>query len=137
MLYPQIMQPTHAKWSSTDQPDTTDPSHFPTPSDLITRNFMITDTILVSAPSGVPPGVIPGPASTSPSTTTIYGPSSCTHTLSSIASDIRDELPPECRVAFDTALAAEQSWRDTFSSEAEGTLRADLRIGYARFPVNL
>jgi chromatin structure-remodeling complex protein RSC7 len=43
--------------------------------------------------------------------------------LSSISEDIYNELPPECRKAFEGALAKELEWKKKWRTETEDSMR--------------
>ncbi|RFU32181.1 Adenosinetriphosphatase/Nucleoside-triphosphate phosphatase, partial [Scytalidium lignicola] len=130
MQYPKIMQPTHAKWeqindhemaptaktngtatngTSGHHQDSGDHTIFTPVKPIYSRNYMIVDTVYQSAPTshlGVP------------------GPDADDYDLginglSSVPDDIKAELPPECRKAFDEALAKEKQWKGRWGSQSE------------------
>jgi chromatin structure-remodeling complex protein RSC7 len=39
--------------------------------------------------------------------------------LSSVSDDIKDELPPECRKAFEEALEKELQWKSKWGTETQ------------------
>lgn len=137
MHYPKTMQPTHARWEQIDDheaqtaartngtvtttngtsnhyhsaanKDSENPSTiFPPVKPIYSRNYMIIDTVYQSAPAshlGIP------------------GPDGDDYDLgfnglSAVSDDIKDELPPECRKAFEQALAKEKEWKGRWDSEA-------------------
>lgn len=135
------MQPTHARWEAVGPGDATIPtgpsyltngisdepekvllkneSIFPKLDPVYPRNFMIHDVHFESAPdSGM---VVPGT-------------SVDTKTLASIADDILEELPPECRQAFDEARTRETEWRSQWSTEATDGRRAHFLPATAWYP---
>jgi chromatin structure-remodeling complex protein RSC7 len=80
---------------------------------IYSRHFLIVDTLYenpMSSQLGVP------------------GPDGDVHDigfsgLSSIPDDIRNELPPENRRAFEEALAKELEWKTKWRTEAEDSMR--------------
>ncbi len=164
MLYPKHMQPTHAKWvevtsetpesdnlpgmehlslntgntapvtgsnrnndsnpagPSTEAPATT---IFPPVPPHITRNYLVVDTVYQSPPmSGLG---IPGPDGD----TFDVGPTG----LPIVSQEILDELPPECRKAFEEAKAVEKKWKETWGTETQDGHRGKLKIGFNGLPV--
>lgn len=139
MQYPKIMQPSHARWEVAPHPeaDTTKrllngPSNshreyaedlpdadsqavsiFPPVKPIYSSHFLIVDTLYENAVSchlGVP------------------GPDGDVHDigfngLASVPDDIRNELPPENRKAFDEALAKELDWKTKWRTESEDSMR--------------
>jgi chromatin structure-remodeling complex protein RSC7 len=128
MQYPQIMQPTHARWERVSPPPaqitngTNGTSHaseghedtiFAPVKPVYSRNYLIVDTIYKSPPSsnlGVP------------------GPDGDNYDigfqgLTGISEDILSELPPDCRAAFDEAKKLEQQWKGSWGVEAIDSLR--------------
>jgi chromatin structure-remodeling complex protein RSC7 len=125
MHYPKIMQPTHARWEQIDDneveaksrltnghigdQDGEEKSIFTPVKPIYSKNFLIVDTIYESAPAvglGVP------------------GPDGDTYDLgfnglSSVPDDIKDELPPECRKAFEEALGKEAQWKSRWGTESQ------------------
>jgi chromatin structure-remodeling complex protein RSC7 len=163
MFYPKIMQPTHARWEqvpppdrSSDMkaltngltnghhtngtsenpadPDTMDTSEAtghstiftPIPS-LISRNFVAVDTHFTSPP--ISNAGYPGPDGA------ITDPTSGPNGLTSIPDDVIDELPEECRKAFEEARRTEVEWKKYWGTEAQSALRADLKVGFSGYPV--
>jgi chromatin structure-remodeling complex protein RSC7 len=145
MLYPKIMQPTHARWeqlptsphlngahpntkSSTAIVDLTlhrEPSppaksiFTPIPP-VIARNFLTADTVFIRPPiSNVG---VPGPDGG----TDDVGPPG----LMDIPDDIIAELPQECRIAFKEAREQERRWKSSFGTERDDGNRADIKITY-------
>lgn len=116
------MQPTHAKWEPVQPSDT---PLFPPISSAISSNYLVTDTIFVSPPTIAAP--VPGPDGSARALGS--------NGLSGISKEVLDELPDECRGAFEEALREEQGWKGTWSGETHDGMRGGLRIGYAGFPV--
>ena len=125
--YPKNMQPTHAKWVQIDdeaeandgltnghaRDDDEIPTMFPPVKPIYSRNYMIVDTAY-ETPSYSNLGV-PGPAGD------VYDTGF--NGLSSVADDIKAELPPECLAAFEQALAKELEWKNKWGTESTDTHR--------------
>jgi chromatin structure-remodeling complex protein RSC7 len=130
MQYPKTMQPTHVRWEQIDDYEVEakskltnghkhdhedDEAHsiFTPVKPIYSKNYMIVDTVYESAPGsnlGVP------------------GPDGDDYDLgfnglSSISDDIKAELPPECRKAFDEALKKETQWKNKWGTEGQFTHR--------------
>lgn len=147
MHYPQIMQPTHARWeqvpASAGQPskvngrtDSTGArddamvidgegkeyihSILPPVDPVISRNYMITDTYYEGPPK--PDMPYPGPDGD------MYdiGPRG----LGVVEIDIIAELPVECKKAFFDARQVERQWKARWATELEDGARAHLIISY-------
>jgi chromatin structure-remodeling complex protein RSC7 len=153
MHYPKIMQHTHVRWEQVTDEDndahmTNGISHltngvngvhlngtrhdetrrktkFPPVDPIISRNFMVVDTIFESPPhSGLG---IPGPDGDALDVGT--------NGISNISDDILDELPAECRRAFEEAKERELEWKGRWGSEHRDGARGDVKIGFLGFPV--
>lgn len=132
MQYPSIMQPTHARWEvAPDEADeaangvnrislnfhshdddarlddTKSVSIFAPVKPIYARNFLIVDTVYEN-PSSSHLGV-PGPDGAD------YDLGF--NGLSSVSDDVLNELPLECRKAFDEALAKEKEWKHRWGTE--------------------
>lgn len=147
MHYPQIMQPTHARWeqvpASAEHPPKTNGhtylSHaqddsmevdgevteskvtvFPPVDPVVSRNYMITDTYYEGPPK--PDMPYPGPDGD------IYdlGPPG----LCAVKDDIIDELPEGCKKAFYEAREVERQWKARWGTEQDDGARAHLAISY-------
>ncbi|KAI1415570.1 chromatin remodelling complex Rsc7/Swp82 subunit-domain-containing protein [Hypoxylon sp. FL1857] len=111
MLYPATMQPTHARFEQVaDSTAPTGSARFPPLDPKIPRNFKVIDAYMETPPSGLSPAVyeqreIPGFLAE------FQG-------LGAVPKDILDELPPECRKAFDDALDKENSWKAKWGPES-------------------
>ena len=103
------------------------PSLFSDVSAVVSRNFAVIDVHYTAPPiSGAGyPGQDGG----------ITDPTSGPNGLGSIRDDIIDELPTDCRRAFEEAKRAESSWARQWTTEARNGLRGDLRIGLNGYPV--
>ena len=55
--------------------------------------------------------------------------------VTSRVADILDELPEDCRKAFESARAAEVGWKQQWGTEAQSGMRGGLRIGFSGYPV--
>jgi chromatin structure-remodeling complex protein RSC7 len=134
MQYPATMQPSHARWEvapdfvdgttnttvngdnaedDEEHPDNYSQSIFTPVKSVYKKNFLIVDTVYEN-PSYSHLGV-PGPDGN----TVDLG----FNGLANISHDIRDELPPECRKAFDEALAKELDWKTRWGTEATDSMR--------------
>ena len=149
MFYPTIMQPTHAKWeqippqpstnpsqqepnltNGTTHPTNNDPSEltiFPAVPQVVSRNYAVIDTTYTAPP--ISNAGFPGPDGT------ITDPTSGSQGLSTVPSDILDELPEDCRQAFEAARAAEVGWKQQWGTEAQSGMRGGLKIGFSGYPV--
>lgn len=125
MLYPRIMQPTHAKW--TPAPPPSEASLFSSVPARVSATHLVADTLFVS-PAETSYG-IPGPDGDANSL--LIAPNG----LEGVSADVLAELPPDCRAAFEQALAGEREWKGRFLGEGVDGMRGRLRVGYAGFPV--
>ena len=92
---------------------------------VIERNFMVTDTIFESpSMSGIG---IPGPDGDYLD----VGPNG----LANVSTDVLDELPPECRAAFELAKQTERDWMNRWGPESQDGSRGRLKIGLMGYPV--
>jgi chromatin structure-remodeling complex protein RSC7 len=140
--FPKHTQPTHAKWERVlDQNTTaTEPngvytngnSHkihsstiFEPVSDLIDRNFFITDTVYTA-----PPLVGCGNPGQDGSLVSL-GPIG----LPDASDEILAELPEESRKALLEAREVERQWKLKWTNETEDAMRGNLKIGFMGFPV--
>jgi len=122
--YPSIVQPTHARWERTDletdmKAITNGMNGHVISSKVLTilaklepvyaRNFRIHDLCLESAPDSSlgPPGLDEDPTS-----------------LMSVPRDVLDELPLDCRAAFEEARGREIEWKSKWLTEATDGMRA-------------
>lgn len=160
MFFPTIMQPTHAKWEQVSPSVATESTRHLTNgtaytngngnSDLmnidhqtssqqnpntlfsdvpavVSRNYAIVDTAYTAPP--ISNAGFPGPDGA------VTDPTSGTQGLSSIPSDLLDELPEECRKAFEEAKAAEVGWKQQWGTEAQSGMRGHLKVGFSGYPV--
>ncbi|KAK5637120.1 hypothetical protein RRF57_012832 [Xylaria bambusicola] len=132
MQYPAIMQPTHARIeqviesSKSADADSTSHPHFPPLDPRIPRNFTVIDTYMETPPVGLSPAVYEKrevPAFLAE----FQG-------LGAVSSDVLEELPAECREAFEKALEQEKAWKATWGREKSMTHRRDPIIDAAIVP---
>jgi chromatin structure-remodeling complex protein RSC7 len=147
MHYPKITQPTHAKWEQVSPEEATSTNGFDSSrlltngtsnghsnthdtifapvSDVVSRNFLVTDTLFVSpALSGLG---IPGPDGDM----LAFGPNG----LPNVSDEILAELPPDCRTALFAAKSKEKEWKESWTTESRDGMRGNLKIGFLGFPV--
>lgn len=144
MFYPKIMQPTHAKWepvsppasprltngdlpngNHSSRPQSSSDSTFKPVPPVVSTNFLVADTHFVSAPSSNLG--IPGPDGDVED----LGPNG----LGGISAEVLEELPADCRQAFEEAMQRERQWKSQWGNEASDGWRGQLRIGFNGFPV--
>ena len=94
---------------------------------IISRNFTITD-VVYSAPPLHSAGY-PGPDGH------VMDLASGPNGLSTVPDDFLDDLPADCRRAFEEAKKAEVQWKRQWGTEAHSALRGDLKIGLNGYPV--
>ncbi|KAI0202432.1 hypothetical protein F4808DRAFT_421590 [Astrocystis sublimbata] len=148
MQYPAIMQPTRARIeqlpvdnsysssspslpsssSSSDNETQPQPQIFAPLDPIIPRNFTVIDTYMETPSAGVAPSVYDDSREVVPAFLTDF------RGLGAVSSDILDELPPECRAAFDKALAQERAWKERWGTEREMTNRREPIIDAAIVP---
>jgi chromatin structure-remodeling complex protein RSC7 len=152
MHYPKIMQPTHVKWEESSQHSdishvndhianglarltngvqqvslddkSADESIFDRVPSVVTRNFLVTDTILEMPPTA---GLsIPGPGSDALDVGA--------NGLPKVDEETLTLLPPDCRTALLGAKEKEVEWKERWKSESEDGHRGRLRISYLGYP---
>ncbi|KAH8167308.1 hypothetical protein CIB48_g930 [Xylaria polymorpha] len=130
MQYPAIMQPTHARvesvMDSSSQTDSDENPRFPSLDPRIPRNFTVIDTYMETPPAGISSAVY--------EKREVPGFLADFQGLGAVSSDILDELPPECRAAFDKALDKEKAWKATWGPEKTTTRRREPIIDAAIVP---
>jgi chromatin structure-remodeling complex protein RSC7 len=119
MQVPASMQPTHARIEQVADSTVGVPgSKIFTPLDpSVPRNFKILDVTMETPPCGIAPGSFPG-KDVPDFLKDFQG-------LGAMSDEIKDLLPPECRVAFDAALAKENAWKAKWGTEQHSTHRRD------------
>jgi chromatin structure-remodeling complex protein RSC7 len=139
MYFPKIMQPSHARWeqipppsplAETDDMDIDDPispTIFTSIPHVVSRNYTVVDTAYVAPP--ITTLGFPGPDGAMFDSTS--GPSG----LLAIPDDLVDELPEDCRQAFEAAKKQETDWKRQWGSEAQSGLRGALKVGLSGYPV--
>ena len=93
----------------------------------VSRNFTVVDTHFDAPP--ISHAGYPGPDGD------IEDPSSGPNGLGSISQEIIDELPADCRAAFEEARSTERRWKQQWGTEAHSGHRGGLKIGYTGYPV--
>lgn len=117
MQYPAFMQPTLARIEQIS-PDDEDANaaasgdRFPVVPYKVARNFLVTDTYMDS-PTGLQTSAGTDKAADPGNFLSSYGG------LEAVSDDIKDLLPPECRVAFDGALEKGRVWKEKWGTENE------------------
>ena len=113
MQYPVNTQPTRVRIEQVKDSAKAagDSARFPPLDPKIPRNFKVIDTYMETPPAGISPAAteqreVPGFLAE------FQG-------LGAVSDDIRDLLPPECRNAFDQALANENQWKAKWGTESE------------------
>ncbi|KAH9884738.1 chromatin remodelling complex Rsc7/Swp82 subunit-domain-containing protein [Xylariomycetidae sp. FL2044] len=125
--YPTIMQPTHARIEQISDSDApTDSARFPPVDPKIPRNFTVIDTYMETPPSGVSSAVYE--QREVPSFLTDF------QGLGAVSKELLDDLPPECRQAFEGALEKENAWKATWATEKAVAHRRDPIIDAAIVP---
>lgn len=151
MFYPQVMQPTHARWEQIPPPSietdsdhklltngTTDGTSISQPSSptmftpvpaVVSRNFTVVDTAFSAPP--LTTGGYPGPDGA------IQDSASGSTGLDSIPDDIVAELPEDCRREFERAREEERKWKGQWGSEVMSGCRpgGGLKVGLMGWPV--
>ncbi|KAI9803022.1 MAG: hypothetical protein M1825_002255 [Sarcosagium campestre] len=95
-----------------------DDTMFPSPSSLLTRNYVVIDTVFKSPPTsglGIP------------------GPDAISYELGQPGlDDVKDavlaSLPADCLEAFERARSAERQWKGSWRSETDDGARAKVRV---------
>ncbi|KAI1363100.1 chromatin remodelling complex Rsc7/Swp82 subunit-domain-containing protein [Xylaria arbuscula] len=132
MQYPAIMQPTNARIeqvvdsSKSDKSGSDNNPRFPPLDHRIPRNFTVIDTYMETPPAGISSAVYEKrevPAFLSD----FQG-------LGAVSQDILEELPAECREAFEKALGQEKAWKAMWGPEKTMTHRRDPIIDAAIVP---
>ena len=117
------MQPTHARWEQIDDYEVQEKiengeieepkageTMFRPIDPVVSRNYMIIDTVFEAPPYNYPSRLVPGPDGDS-FDIGFNG-------LSAVTDDVKDCLPPECREAFDEALEKEREWKSKWGGES-------------------
>lgn len=134
-MYPAAMQPTTARIEQVPSPAATNPEHgtrvFPVLQPIVSRNFLVADTIMETPPAGIAAAAYEVPFRTSPPD---YQASyrgdflAPFRGLGSVSKEIRDLLPEECRGQFDQAVKREGEWFGRWGDEKDTKSRRELAI---------
>ena len=108
---------TDQQMSESDAPEA---SIFTPVPEILSRNFLITDTYYESPPSST--FGYPGPAGSVQD----VGPGG----LSEIPEHVWSELPDDCREEFLKTREDEREWRARWGTETEDKARAEIRVTY-------
>lgn len=121
MQYPGITQPTHARWEEVREDENVDDLSLRLSKldPVYARNYRIHDLCLESAPDSNMPE--PGLGYQNPG-------------LAGIPQHILNELPAECRTAFDEAAQKEFEWRSKWLNESTDGHRAHLISSFEWYP---
>lgn len=111
---------------SSSQTDSDENPRFPSLDPRIPRNFTVIDTYMETPPAGISSAVY--------EKREVPGFLADFQGLGAVSSDILDELPPECRAAFDKALDKEKAWKATWGPEKTTTRRREPIIDAAIVP---
>jgi chromatin structure-remodeling complex protein RSC7 len=94
---------------------------------VVARNFTVMDIVYQAPP--IDGASEPGPDGLMDASS--FGPSG----LSGIGQELIDELPADCRAAFEAARSTESRWRQQWGTEAHSSQRGSLKIGFNGYPV--
>ncbi|KAI1097286.1 chromatin remodelling complex Rsc7/Swp82 subunit-domain-containing protein [Jackrogersella minutella] len=129
MQFPASMQPTHARVEQVaDSSAPTGSARFPPLDPKIPRNFKVVDTSMETPPAGLSRAVYE--QREVPSFLADF------QGLGAVSKEILDELPPECREAFDKALEEENEWKAKWGPESAKAHRRQPIIDAAIVPYN-
>ena len=103
------------------------PTIFSDVSAKVSRNFTVVDTVFNAPPSNQPG--YPGPDGH------IEDLAAGPNGLSSVPDDLLDELPEDCRRAFEDARKTEAAWKKGWGTEMQSAMRGDLKVGMNGYPV--
>lgn len=142
MQYPAIMQPTRARIEQIPPPEAgeeDDPASqaFPPVPPSVARNFIVTDTYLEAPSGGIAPVTYDDRPIPEVDDSYIGDFLAPFRGLSAVSDDIKNELPPECREAFNKALEREKAWHAKWGTEKESKARRDPIIDKAIVPFNM
>jgi chromatin structure-remodeling complex protein RSC7 len=132
LLYPAMTQPTRARIeqvSPDDEAATKGSAKFPPVPLQMARNYCIMDMHYESVPWNN--------ATFAPSSETPAEFVGSFNGLAAVSDDIKNLLPPDCRTAFDKALAAESEFQSRWGSEGEKMSRRNPIIDKAIVPYSM
>ncbi|OAA49446.1 nuclear localization protein [Metarhizium rileyi] len=130
--YPAMMQPTRVRIEQVgpdDEAATKGSAKFPPVPLRMARNFLVMDTYCEGTPrnsASVPLGNVTPADFVAPF-----------NGLGSVADEVKDLLPPECRGAFDEALGADVEFQSRWGTEKEKMSRRDPVIDKAIVPYSM
>lgn len=134
MQYPATMQPTRARIEQVapeDEQAAADSAIFPPVPTKMARNFFVADTYFETSSAGViSASAVDGTAGSPDFLASFQG-------LSAVSDEIKDLLPPECRAAFDGAVAKGASYRSKWGPESETMSRRQPIIDKAIVPYSM
>ncbi|KAI1467636.1 chromatin remodelling complex Rsc7/Swp82 subunit-domain-containing protein [Daldinia caldariorum] len=111
LQYPAIMQPTHARFEQVaDSSAPTGSARFPPLDPKIPRNFKVIDAYMEIPPAGLSSAVYEQ-REVPDFLAEFQG-------LGAVSKDVLDELPAECREAFEKARERENSWKSKWGPES-------------------
>ncbi|QGI75757.1 hypothetical protein CEK25_000663 [Fusarium fujikuroi] len=134
MQYPTTMQPTRARIEQVapeDEQAAADSAIFPPLPTKMARNFFVADTYFETSSAGVISASAVGGTAGSPDFLASF------QGLSAVSDEIKDLLPPDCRAAFDGAVAKEASYRSKWGPESETMSRRQPIIDKAIVPYSM
>lgn len=131
MHYPRIMQPTHARWEQINDNEPPAPSEdtpsYPPINPIYSRNYLIVDTYMETAPS--PNYGVPGPDGAGwdlgPG---LGGNVEGMSGLCGVSQEILDTLPEDCRKAFEEEREKERMWKGRWKTESVDGARRDVKV---------
>lgn len=142
MHYPRNMQPTRVRFEQVadQETDASESRHFPPLEPAIARNFFVTDTYMEAPPAGISQNSYDVPFRNAPADYEAYAQADFLapfQGLGAVSQDIRDELPEECRIAFDQALKTENHWHSQWGTESASTSRREPVVDKAIVPYSM
>ncbi|KAK5653934.1 hypothetical protein OQA88_7859 [Cercophora sp. LCS_1] len=143
MHYPRNMQPTRVRFEQVADAEAeaaSESRRFVPLDPAIARNFFVTDTYTEAPPAGISQTSYDVPFRNAPVDYEAYTQSDFLapfQGLGSVSQDIRDELPEECRKAFDEALKTETQWHAKWGTESTSTSRREPVVDKAIVPYSM
>ncbi|KAF3766804.1 hypothetical protein M406DRAFT_274228 [Cryphonectria parasitica EP155] len=140
--YPTTMQPTAARIEPipSSAPGAAG-GHisqvFPPLNPVVARNFTVTDTYCETPPAGISSASYDNHVKGTASTGRSYNVLAPFQGLAAVSDEVKDCLPPECRAAFDEALAKEKEWHGKWGNESTTKSRRTPIIDKAIVPYSV